>query len=203
MDKAVLMKQVETKLREQEMPLKKTATNLVFGEGNLDTKVVFIGEAPGFHEDKLGRPFVGVAGKLLDRLLGSINLKREEVYITNMIKYRPPENRDPLPSELAEFEPFLDQQLEIIGPEMIVTLGRFSMGKFLPRVKISQVHGKPQKINGKMILPLYHPAAALRNGAVLRELEKDFLNIPFLLANPNSVASEEINKNDPNQIGLF
>lgn len=202
MNKAELLKQVEGKLRELDLPLKKTATNLVFGEGNPDSRVVFIGEAPGYHEDKIGRPFVGVAGKLLDKLLTQNGLKREAVYITNMVKYRPPENRDPLPSELDSFQPYLDQQIEIINPEIIVTLGRFSMAKFLPGVKISQVHGKAQKKNGKIVLPLYHPAAALRNGAVLRELEKDFSNIPTILENPEIVVEED-NKNDPNQIGLF
>jgi uracil-DNA glycosylase family 4 len=200
--KAELLKTIEDNLRKESMPLKETATNLVFGEGNPESKVVFIGEAPGFHEDRLGRPFVGVAGRLLEKLLNSIGLKREDVYITNMVKYRPPENRDPLPSELDSFGPYLDQQLEIINPEVIVTLGRFSMTKFLPGVKISQVHGKPTRKNNRIIMPLYHPAAALRNGAVLRELEKDFLTLPKVLENPEEVLVEN-DKSDPNQIGLF
>lgn len=203
MNKVELLKQVENKLRLEDFPLKKTATNLVFGEGNPDSKVVFIGEAPGFHEDKLGRPFVGVAGRLLDKLLLANNLKRSEVYITNMVKYRPPENRDPLPSELEKFGPYLDQQLEIINPQVIVTLGRFSMTKFLPGEKIGQVHGKPVRKFGRIILPLYHPAAALRNGAVLRELEKDIAILPKILEEPALVVEEAVAKGDPNQIGLF
>lgn len=200
--KQELLKQVEEKLIAEDFPLKKLATNLVFGEGNPDSPVVFIGEAPGFNEDKLGRPFVGVAGRLLEKLFLGIGLKREDVYITNMVKYRPPENRDPLPSELESFEPYLDQQLQIINPILIVTLGRFSMGKFLPGVKISQVHGIPQRKSGKIILPLYHPAAALRNGSVLGQLEKDFKIIPEILKNPEKVVTEE-KKENPNQIGLF
>lgn len=201
MGKVELLKQIEERLRQADLPLKATATNLVFGEGNVESRIVFIGEAPGFHEDKLGRPFVGVAGKLLDRLLLKNGLKREEVYITNMVKYRPPENRDPLPGELDSFANYLDQQLEVINPEIIVTLGRFSMGKFLPGAKISQVHGRPERKSGKIILPLYHPAAALRNGSVLAQLEKDFEMVPKLLENPNLVESGS--KADSNQIGLF
>lgn len=203
MDKVELLKQVEDKLRAEDLPLKKTATNLVFGEGDPDSKVVFIGEAPGFHEDKSGRPFVGVAGRLLEKLLAANNLKRENVYITNMVKYRPPENRDPLPSELEKFGPYLDQQLEIINPQVIVTLGRFSMTKFLPGEKIGQVHGKPVRKFGRIILPLYHPAAALRNGAVSRELEKDFQVLTQVLTDPSFVVEEKTTNNDPNQIGLF
>lgn len=189
-------------MREKDLPLKKSATKLVFGEGNAESKVVFIGEAPGYHEDQSGRPFVGVAGRLLDKLLTSVNLKRDDVYITNMVKYRPPENRDPLPSELDDFSPYLDQQLQIIDPLLIVTLGRFSMAKFLPGVKISSVHGQPQKKGGRIILPLYHPAAALRNGAVLKQLEKDFQILPEILAHPEAVFISEAKEN-LNQIGLF
>ena len=203
MAKKELLKQVEDRLRAEDFPLKKTATNLVFGEGDPESKVVFIGEAPGFHEDKTGRPFVGVAGRLLEKLLAANNLKREDVYITNMVKYRPPENRDPLPSELEIFGPYLDQQLEIINPEVIVTLGRFSMAKFLPGAKIGQVHGRPTRKNGKIILPLYHPAAALRNGEVLAELEKDFQVLPQLLQDPSLLIEEKVTNNDTGQIGLF
>lgn len=203
MTKEEMLTSVEETLRAQDFPLKKQATHLVFGEGNPDSKVVFIGEAPGYHEDQMGRPFVGNAGKLLEKLLTSINLKREEVYITNMVKYRPPENRDPLPSELESFDPYLNQQIEIISPALIVTLGRFSLAKFLPGVKISQVHGQPQAKFGKIILPLYHPAAALRNGAVLAQLEKDFKVITQVLADPSSVKTKEESNANPNQVGLF
>ncbi len=167
------------------LPLRNTATQLVFGEGNPDTKVYFLGEAPGYYEDRDGRPFIGQAGKLLDKLLESINLKREDVYISNVVRFRPPENRDPLPEELAAFAKYVDEEIEIISPKVIVTLGRFSMNKFLPDVKISQVHGKVEfvKFNGKdlIVIPMYHPAAALRAGAIMEQLKKDFLTIEKVL----------------------
>ncbi len=160
------------------LPLRVGATQLVFGEGNPDSKIYFIGEAPGYHEDKHGRPFIGLAGKLLNQLIESIGLKREDVYISNVVRFRPPENRDPTPEELEAFRPYVDKEITIVDPKIIVTLGRFSMGKFLPDVKISQVHGSVRTIdwNGKKItvLPMYHPAAALRAGAVMTSLREDF-----------------------------
>jgi DNA polymerase len=153
------------------------AKQLVMGEGNLDAEVVFIGEAPGAKEDELGRPFVGAAGKFLDEMLASINLNRGDVYITNIVKYRPPGNRDPLPAEIAAFVPYLDRQLEIIQPKLIVFLGRHSMNVFLPELRISQVHGKALRRNGKVFMPLYHPAAALYNGGMRQTLLEDFAGI--------------------------
>ncbi|HBL52078.1 MAG TPA: uracil-DNA glycosylase [Candidatus Blackburnbacteria bacterium] len=179
------------------LPLRAGATQLVFGEGNPNTKVYFIGEGPGFNEDRLGRPFVGQAGKLLDNLLQSINLKREDVYISNIVRFRPPENRDPLPEEIEAFRPYVDREIEIIDPKIIVTLGRFSMGKFLPNVKISQVHGKPRKISwhGRemVIIPMYHPAAALRAGAIMQQIREDFKIIPEVIKE-----LEEENKKEDN-----
>lgn len=167
------------------LPLRESAANLVFGEGNPDAKIYFLGEAPGRFEDKSGRPFVGQAGKLLDKLLQSIGLKRESVYISNIVRFRPPENRDPKPEELAAFAPYVDEEIKIIDPKVIVTLGRFSLNKFLPEVKISAVHGQPQKIirQGKKVtvVPMYHPAAALRNGQIRKQLEKDFLGLKSYL----------------------
>ncbi|MEK9166345.1 MAG: uracil-DNA glycosylase [Patescibacteria group bacterium] len=160
--------------------------NLVFGEGNADAEVLFIGEAPGFHEDRLGRPFVGQAGKLLDKLIAAIGWRREDVYITNIVKRRPPENRDPLPEEIAAYKPFLDEQIKIIKPKIIATLGRFSMNVFLPDAKISRDHGVPKYADGCLIVPLYHPAAALRATAVLKELENDFKRLPEIIKNPPS-----------------
>lgn len=160
------------------------AANLVFGEGNPDAEVVFIGEAPGFHEDRQMRPFVGLAGKLLDKLLVQIRCPRESVYITNIVKRRPPENRDPLPEEIEAYKPYLERQIAILNPKMIATLGRFSMNYFLPDAKISLSHGEPAYANGFFILPLYHPAAALRSTNVLKQLENDFKKIPGLLKNP-------------------
>lgn len=164
------------------------ATQLVMGDGNTDADIVFIGEAPGKNEDEQGIPFVGAAGKFLNEMLTSINLKREDVYITNIVKYRPPNNRDPLPDEKRAFWPYLVHQLEIINPKIVVTLGRHSMGYFLPKARISQIHGQPQRIrlteNGKsyewIVLPLYHPAAALYNGSLRATLVKDFKQLTML-----------------------
>lgn len=160
------------------LPLRETATQLVFGEGNPDSKIYFLGEAPGFHEDKQGRPFVGLAGKLLTELIQNIGLKREDVYISNIVRFRPPDNRDPLPEEISAFAPYINKEIEVIDPDIIVTLGRFSMAKFIPDVKISQVHGQHREIelNGRKItiVPMYHPAAALRAGAVMQQLREDF-----------------------------
>lgn len=158
------------------------ATQLVLGEGSADAEVLFIGEAPGAKEDQLGRPFVGAAGKFLDEMLASIELKRENVYITNIVKYRPPGNRDPLPEEIQAFMPFLKQQVGIIQPKLIVFLGRHSMNVFLPELKISQVHGRALRKNGYVYLPLYHPAAALYNGGMRATLLEDFATIPAILA---------------------
>ncbi len=167
--------------------LAQTATQLVMGHGNTDADIVFIGEAPGKQEDISGIPFVGAAGKLLDEMLSSINLLRSDVYVTNIVKYRPPNNRDPLPGEKKAFWPYLLRELKVIKPKVIITLGRHSMGNFLPDVSISNVHGKLFKAMMKdpdneedveiNILPLYHPAAALYNGALRQTLFNDFLII--------------------------
>lgn len=144
--------------------LAKTAKHLVFGEGSPNARVMFIGEAPGRQEDETGRPFIGAAGKFLDELLESVKIKRDDVYITSILKYRPPNNRDPKPAEKAEFWPYLLRQIEVIRPEVIVTLGKHSTNCFLPEVQISKVHGRPQQWQGWTILPLYHPAVVLYGG---------------------------------------
>lgn len=156
-------------------------SNLVFGEGDLDAAVMFIGEAPGFFENKEKRPFVGRAGKLLDTLLSEIKWPRGSVYITNIVKRRPPENRDPLPEEIALYKPYLKQQIQIVRPRVIATLGRFSMNYFLPEAKISRDHGTIFTMKGVCIYPLYHPAAALRSTGVLNDLRKDFHRLPKVL----------------------
>jgi DNA polymerase len=161
--------------------LAKSATNLVFGEGNPNANVIFIGEAPGKNEDLTGRPFIGAAGKFLDELLDGIGLKREDIYITSILKYRPPNNRDPKPEEKADFMPYLSAQLEVIEPQLIVTLGRHSTNCFLPDVQISKVHGQPLKWEGYTLLPLYHPAAALYNGNMRSILIDDFAAIAKLI----------------------
>lgn len=157
--------------------LAKNAINLVFGSGNPDAEIVFIGEAPGKKEDELGQPFVGASGQFLSDMLQSIHLNRNQIYITNIVKYRPPHNRDPLPSEKEEFLPYLERQLNVIKPKLIVTLGRHSTSVFLPELQISQVHGQPKRKDGRVFLPMYHPAAALYNGGLRKTLENDFKNI--------------------------
>jgi DNA polymerase len=166
--------------------LKNTATRAVFGNGNPHAKVVFIGEAPGKKEDETGVPFVGAAGKFLDEMLESIKMIRSDIYITNIVKYRPPNNRDPLPEEKEACKDWLHEELNMIAPKLIVFLGRHSMNHFFPDLKISKAHGKLvikniQGINTKYFLPLYHPAAALYNGGMREELMNDFKKIPLAL----------------------
>ncbi|MBP9813437.1 uracil-DNA glycosylase [Candidatus Saccharibacteria bacterium] len=157
--------------------LAQNATNLVFGVGDPNADIVFIGEAPGKKEDEQGEPFVGASGQFLNDMLQSIHLNRNQIYITNIVKYRPPHNRDPLPSEKEEFLPYLERQLNVIKPKLIVTLGRHSTSVFLPELQISQVHGQPKRKDGRVFLPMYHPAAALYNGGLRKTLENDFKNI--------------------------
>jgi uracil-DNA glycosylase family 4 len=161
--------------------LYKRANEAVPGEGHPQAEVMFIGEGPGFWEDKQGRPFVGQAGKLLDRLLALINLPRKEIFIGNVVKHRPPENRDPLLEEIEACAPFLDEQIAIIDPRIIVTLGRFSLNKFFPGEYISRIHGQARVIDfaGKkrIVIPMYHPAAALRSSIIMEEVKKDFQKI--------------------------
>ncbi|HEX7963573.1 MAG TPA: uracil-DNA glycosylase [Candidatus Saccharimonadales bacterium] len=162
--------------------LAKTAKHLVFGEGNPRAKIIFIGEAPGKREDETGQPFVGAAGKFLDELLAGIGLERSDTYITSILKYRPPKNRDPKPAEKAAFWPFLQAQLEVIQPHLIVTLGRHSLNCFLPEAKIGEVHGQPQQWDVYTILPLYHPAAVLYNSGMRQTVVNDFTVITKFLS---------------------
>ncbi|MDH7490017.1 MAG: uracil-DNA glycosylase [Anaerolineae bacterium] len=173
----------------QRCPLGRTRTRAVPGEGPEDAKIVFIGEAPGFHEDQQGRPFVGAAGHFLEQLLASIGMKRRDVYICNIIKCRPPGNRDPLPNEIQACAEFLDRQIALIKPRVIVTLGRYSMAKYLPQASISRVHGRPQRVGDIIVLPLYHPAAALHRPRYKADIEEDFKKIPALLQ--ESIALDE------------
>lgn len=179
--------------KDNSLPLKKGATKLVFGVGNTETKVLLIGEGPGYYEDQSGEPFVGQAGKLLDKLLILAGLERRKVFITNVVHHRPPDNRDPLPEEISAYGKYLDKIIEIIDPKLILTLGRFSMAKFLPNVFISSVHGKKYDVlwKGKniVVIPMYHPAASLRNGSVLNLEKDDFVNLKGMLPeilNPKS-----------------
>jgi len=157
------------------------ATQLVFGVGSPDADIVFIGEAPGKNEDLKGEPFIGAAGKFLDEMLEMIDLKRADIYITNIVKYRPPDNRDPSPDEKSAFMPYLESQLEVIQPKLVVTLGRHSLNCFLPDLQISQCHGQPKRYQGRVYLPLFHPAAALYNGAMRQTLVDDFALIPAII----------------------
>lgn len=161
--------------------LQSTATQLVFGTGNPDAELMFVGEAPGKNEDLKGEPFVGAAGKFLNQMLESIGLLRADIYISNIVKYRPPENRDPTAEEIAEFVPYLVRQIQVIKPKLIVFLGRHAMNVFLPELKISQAHGQPVRKNGQVYLPLFHPAAALYNPAMRETLLQDFAKIPLIL----------------------
>jgi len=192
----------------QKCPLHLARRKAVPGEGPANAEIMFIGEAPGFHENVQGRPFVGAAGKFLEELLAGIGLQREEVYITNVVKCRPPGNRDPEPEELAACAPYLDRQIQAIRPKVIVTLGRYSMSKFLPGAKISAIHGQVFKVGGRIIVPMYHPAAALHQPSLRSRVEADFAILPAVIAGeveaheyiaPQSKSS----KQGPQQLSLF
>lgn len=188
MNKQTLLDQIRADIVAKNIcpDLAQEAKNLVMGDGNPDARIVFIGEAPGKNEDEQGIPFVGAAGKFLNEMLAQAQLDRQDVYITNIVKYRPPNNRDPLPEEKQAFLPYLLQQLEIINPDIVVTLGRHSMEYFLPEAKISTVHGQPHRItfgnHSLVIVPLYHPAAALYNGGMRATLLDDFMTLPKIIS---------------------
>lgn len=163
--------------------LSRTRTRVVSGEGAENARIMFIGEAPGFYEDQQGRPFVGPAGKFLDDLLALINLDRKKVFIANIIKCRPPGNRDPLPQEIEACQKWLDRQVEIISPKVIVTLGRYSMAKFFPAgASIGKIHGTAHKTDSRVYFAMYHPAAALHQQSLRKTLEADILKLPRILA---------------------
>lgn len=180
-------------------------TNAVPGEGPADAEIMFIGEAPGFHEDREGRPFVGAAGKYLDELLASIGMQREQVYICNVIKCRPPQNRDPLPEEMEACRPYLDRQIELINPRVILTISRFAMARWFPDKKISEIHGKPKRVGNRVIVPMYHPAAALHQPSLKRVLEEDFRRVPQILQEMAHLQEEEEARPAPvaQQMSLF
>jgi uracil-DNA glycosylase family 4 len=178
------------------------------GEGPVDAEIMFIGEGPGFHENEQGRPFVGAAGKYLEELLAKINLRRQDVFIGNVVKCRPPNNRDPLPEELAACSDYLERQIQVINPKVIVTLGRYSMARFLPNAKISDVHGQSYRIKGRLIVPMFHPAAALHQPSLKISVERDFIRLPELIAKADESAPiEEVkppeDKSEPTQLSLF
>ncbi len=183
MDNLEALKQIAAEVKQCERcVLHLSRKKAVPGDGNAYAQIMLIGEGPGFHENEQGLPFVGAAGKFLEELLASINLRREDVFITNVVKCRPPANRDPLPDELAACDDYLERQIRIINPKVIVTLGRYSMAKFLPNAKISVVHGTPKWVNGRLIVPMYHPAAALHQGSLKPHVEADFKRLPEFIA---------------------
>jgi DNA polymerase len=191
--------------------LQHSRKNAVPGEGPSNASIMFIGEGPGFHENEKGRPFVGAAGNFLVELLQSIGLQREAVFITNVVKCRPPSNRDPLPDELAACSDYLERQIQAINPRLIVTLGRYSMARFLPTAKISEVHGQSFTIKGRTIVPMYHPAAALHQPSLKSVVENDFTRLPDIIARAKERLPDHTNgddkpdkpKSEPKQLNLF
>lgn len=166
-------------------------TKAVPGEGPADAKIMFIGEAPGFNEDRQGRPFVGAAGQFLEELLNLAGLRRQDVFIANVVKHRPPNNRDPEPDEIAACSGYLERQIATINPRVIVTLGRFSMAKYFPGEKISRIHGQPRWVGGRMLVPMMHPAAALHQPQNRPLIEADFRRLPEYLAQAEQEAAKQ------------
>jgi DNA polymerase len=176
------MKELEAQVRTCQLcRLAKTRTKAVPGEGNVRAEVMFIGEGPGYHEDKQGRPFVGAAGQFLNELLALAGLTRESAYIANVVKCRPPNNRDPQPDEIAACAPYLERQIALINPRVIVTLGRYSMAKFFPGEKISQIHGTARLVDGRLCVAMYHPAAGLHQASLADIIRADFRRLPVFL----------------------
>lgn len=189
-------------------PLHHSRKLAVPGEGPSNAEIMFIGEGPGFHENEQGRPFVGAAGKYLDELLAKINLKRSQVFIANVVKCRPPGNRDPMPEELDACRPYLERQINAINPKVIVTLGRFSMANFMPNAKISSVHGQAVKVKGRIVIAMYHPAAALHQQSLKPIIEQDFARLPELIAQAEQAPEPPPEttpavKKEPKQLSLF
>ena len=183
-------------------------THAVPGEGPDDAELMFIGEGPGYYEDQLGRPFVGPAGKFLEELLASIGLGRQEVFIANVVKCRPPENRDPLPSEVTACSKYLQRQIELVNPKLIITLGRFSLARFFPGESISRVRGRVREKDGRLIYPIMHPAAALHRQEHQATIIEDFRAIPRILqeafqAPPSTAAVSQQDTPPPEQLSLF
>jgi uracil-DNA glycosylase len=182
--------------------LHRSRTHAVPGDGNWSADILFIGEAPGWHEDRQGLPFVGAAGKFLNEMLDTIGLDRSSVYITNVVKCRPPGNRDPLPDEIAACARYIDYQLELINPKVVVTLGRYSMARWFPSERISRIHGRPKRFGDITVVPMYHPAAALHQSSLRATIEADMLRLPGILKEiqQDSAGSDEPS---PQQMRLF
>jgi DNA polymerase len=172
-------------------PLHESRKKSVPGDGPADAEIMFIGEGPGFHENEQGHPFVGASGKFLDQLLAQAGVTRADVFIANVVKCRPPDNRDPSTDELAACNTYLEEQIKTINPSIIVTLGRISMGKFFSNVKISTVHGQMQKVGERYVIPMFHPAAALHQSALKPTILEDFAKLPALLNEAQTCGSKE------------
>lgn len=188
-----LIEKLETQA--EKLPLAQKAEDIVPPEGNPEAQLMFIGEAAGYHEHLQRRPFVGAAGKLLTKSLKSIGIKRKEVWISNILKIRPPQNRDPKDEEIEAYKAYLDQEIKIIDPKIIITLGRFSTNKFLPGAYISRIHGQARWVDWNkkrlLVFPMYHPAAALRNGQVMQEFKEDFKKLKKLMISLNNESEAE------------
>jgi DNA polymerase len=196
----------------QKCPLHHSRKRAVPGEGPANAEIMLIGEGPGFHENEQGRPFVGAAGQFLNELLAQAGMKREDVWIGNVVKCRPPGNRDPLPEELAACNDYLERQIAAINPKIIITLGRYSMGKFLPGAKISAIHGQMRRVGNRFVIAMFHPAAALHQAALKPALLQDFAQLPKLLEQARAAlkrlpatqtAQAETPKEEPKQLSLF
>lgn len=185
-------------------------TNAVPGEGPENADIMFIGEGPGFHEDRSGRPFVGASGNFLTEMIESIGLRREDVFICNVVKCRPPQNRDPQPDEIAACKAYLDRQIELVNPSVIVTLGRFSMARWFPSARISRIHGQARRVGNRMIVPFYHPAAALHQPKLRETVQEDFAKLPQFIEQVKGWAEDgqsqqdsSDNNQDAQQLSLF
>jgi DNA polymerase len=182
--------------------LSRTRTHAVPGEGDPNADMMLIGEGPGYYEDQQARPFVGPAGKFLDELLASIGKRRQDVFIANVLKCRPPNNRDPLPGEIAACKPWLDGQTKAIRPKVVVTLGRFSMNRYFPGESIGRIHGQPRRVGDVTVVPMYHPAAALHQGSLRKTIQEDFLKLPAILETALPTASKP-SEPEPEQMRLL
>ena len=209
MDPQVTLNKIAQEVSDcQKCMLHYSRKNAVPGAGPADADIMFIGEGPGFHENEQGLPFVGAAGKFLDDLLASINLKRSDVFIANVVKCRPPGNRDPMPEELEACGVYLEKQIKAINPQVIVTLGRFSMARYFPNAKISGIHGQTKVVKGRLIVPMYHPAAALHQGSLRPVIKEDFARLPELITKAEKIespagGSSQREDEEPKQLSLF
>ncbi len=202
MGKEELLERLADVIKEcRECRLHKTRTKAVPGDGNVSADIMLVGQCPGANEDEQGLPFVGRAGRLLEKLLSTVDLRREAVYITNVVKCRPPENRDPMVDEIRNCSPYLDEEIRTVNPKIIVTLGRFAMEHFISGGSITENHGKALRCAGRALLPVYHPAAALRNGRLGKDLREDFAKIPKILA--GEIELEKVEDEDDDQVTMF